>query len=56
MMGSFFVANYPAVILFDSGASHTFMSKTFVEKHCILLNQRRVLLFNHLGVKSLLRK
>jgi hypothetical protein len=35
MMGMFFVANHPDVILFDSGASHTFMSKTFVEKHCI---------------------
>jgi hypothetical protein len=35
MMGTFFVANHPAVILFDSGASHNFMSKTFVEKHCI---------------------
>ena len=35
MMGTFFVANHPAVILFDSGESHTFMSKSFVEKHCI---------------------
>jgi hypothetical protein len=35
MMGTFFVANHPAVILFYSGASHTFMSKIFVEKHCI---------------------
>jgi energy-coupling factor transporter ATP-binding protein EcfA2 len=35
MMGMFFVANHPAVILFDSGASHTSMSKTFVEKHSI---------------------
>jgi hypothetical protein len=35
MMGTFFVANHPAVILFDFGASHTFMRKTFVEKHCI---------------------
>jgi hypothetical protein len=35
MMDTFLVANHPAVILFDSGASHTFMSKTFVEKHCI---------------------
>jgi hypothetical protein len=34
MMGMFLVANHPAVILFDSGASHTFISKTFVEKHC----------------------
>jgi hypothetical protein len=29
------VANHPAVILFDSGASHTFISKKFVEKYCI---------------------
>jgi hypothetical protein len=35
MMGMFFVANHAVVILFYSGASHTFMSKTFVEKHCI---------------------
>jgi hypothetical protein len=35
MMGTFLVANHRAVILFDSGASHTFMSKTFMEKHCI---------------------
>jgi hypothetical protein len=31
MMCTFLVANYPAVILFDSGASHTFISKNFVE-------------------------
>jgi hypothetical protein len=35
MMGTFSIANHPAVILFDFGASHTFTSKTFVEKHCI---------------------
>jgi hypothetical protein len=35
MMGMFLVANHPAVILFDSDASHTFISKTFVEKYCI---------------------
>jgi energy-coupling factor transporter ATP-binding protein EcfA2 len=35
MMSTFLVANHPADTLFDSGASHTFMSKTFVEKHCI---------------------
>jgi hypothetical protein len=35
MMCTFFVANHPAVILLNSGASHAFMSKTFVEKHCI---------------------
>jgi hypothetical protein len=41
MMGTFLVANHPAVILFDSGASHTFISKKFVEKHCIPYNESR---------------
>jgi hypothetical protein len=35
MMGTFLVANHPVVILFDFGASHTFISKKFVEKYCI---------------------
>jgi hypothetical protein len=35
LMGMFFVANHPAVNRFDSSASHTFMSKAFVEKYCI---------------------
>jgi hypothetical protein len=35
MMGTFSVANHPTAILFDSGASNTFMSKAFVEKHYI---------------------
>jgi hypothetical protein len=33
--GTFLVANHPAVILFDFGASHTFIINTFVENHCI---------------------
>jgi hypothetical protein len=41
MMGTFLVANYPAVILFDSGASHTFISKNFVEKCCIPCTESR---------------
>jgi hypothetical protein len=41
MMGTFLIANHPAVIFFDSGASHTFMSKTFVEKHCIHSTESR---------------
>jgi hypothetical protein len=41
MMGMFLVANYPVVILFDSGASHTFISKNFVEKHCIHYTESR---------------
>jgi hypothetical protein len=35
IMGTFSIASHPAVILFDFGASHTFMSKTFIEKHSI---------------------
>jgi hypothetical protein len=45
MMGTFLVANHPAIILFDSGASHTFISKKFVEQH-----------FIHQGDKYLLKK
>lgn len=41
MMGTFLVTNYPVVILFDSGASHTFISKNFVEKHCIPCTESR---------------
>jgi hypothetical protein len=41
MMGTFLVANHPAVILFDFGASHTFINKTFVEKHCIHWTESR---------------
>jgi hypothetical protein len=41
MMGTFLVANYLAVILFDSGVSYTFISKNFVEKHCIPCTESR---------------
>jgi hypothetical protein len=41
MIGMFLVANHPAVILFNSGATHTFISKTFVEKHCIHCTESR---------------
>jgi hypothetical protein len=41
MMGTFLVANHHAVILFDSGASHTFISKKFVEQYCIPYNESR---------------
>ena len=41
MMGTFLVANHPTAILFESGASHTFISKTFVEKHCICSTESR---------------
>jgi hypothetical protein len=41
IMGTFLVANHPAIILFDSGASHTFISKKFVEQHCIPYHESR---------------
>jgi hypothetical protein len=41
MMGTFLVANHLVVILFDSGASHTFISKNFVEKQCIPCTESR---------------
>jgi hypothetical protein len=41
MMGTFLVANHPALILFDSAASHTFISKKFVEQHCIPYHESR---------------
>jgi hypothetical protein len=41
MMGMFLVANHPSIILFDSGASHTFISKQFVEKYCIPCTESR---------------
>jgi hypothetical protein len=43
MMGMFLVANHPTVILFDSGASHTLISKKFVKNIAFLaLIKRRV--------------
>jgi hypothetical protein len=33
--------NHPAIILFDSGASHTFISKTFADKCCIHCTESR---------------
>jgi hypothetical protein len=47
MMGTFLVANHPTVILFDSGASHTFISKNFMEKYCILCTESREVFVIH---------
>jgi hypothetical protein len=57
MMGMFLVTNHLAVILFDSGASHTFISKNFMEKHCIPCTESREGFIIHSpGDKYLLRK
>jgi hypothetical protein len=41
MMGMFPIANHPAVMLFDSGASHTFINRTFVMKHEIPIGETK---------------
>ena len=33
MAGMFTIDSHPALVLFDSGASHSFMSMGFVERH-----------------------
>ena len=33
VLGMFFASSHPATVLFDSGASHSFISSTFVAKH-----------------------
>jgi len=39
MMGTFPVAKHPALMLFDSGASHKFINRTFVLKHGIPIGE-----------------
>jgi hypothetical protein len=33
VLGMFLVCSYPTTVLFDSGASHSFLSSSFVMKH-----------------------
>jgi hypothetical protein len=33
VLGMFLASSYPAIVLFDSGASHSFISSSFVVKH-----------------------
>jgi hypothetical protein len=37
MLGTFNINSIPATVLFDSGASHSFISQTFVRNHSIPL-------------------
>ena len=41
MLGMFPVANHPIVMLFDSGASPTFINITFVIKHEIPIGETK---------------
>ena len=45
MMGMFPVANHPAVILFNLGASHSFINRTFVVKHEIPIGATKEIFF-----------
>ena len=57
MLGMFPVADHPAVMLFNSGASHTFINRTFVVKHEIPIGEKRkISLYNHPGDVCVLRK
>jgi hypothetical protein len=33
VLGMFFASSHPTTVLFDSGASHSFISSSFVAKH-----------------------
>jgi hypothetical protein len=37
VLGMFFVSSHPAIVLFDLGASHSFISSSFVVKHHLLI-------------------
>ena len=42
LQGMFPINDHPAVILFDSGASHSFIDKSFVLKHNIPLSELKM--------------
>jgi hypothetical protein len=57
MMGMFPVANQLAIMLFDSGASHTFINRKFVVKHDIPIGeQQKISIYIRLGDVCVLRK
>ena len=50
MLGTFDVNSTPAIVLFDSGASHSFISQVFVTNHSIpLCAMQNPILVNSLG-------
>jgi hypothetical protein len=37
VLGMFLTSSHPAIVLFDSGASHSFISSSFVVRHQLLV-------------------
>ena len=42
VIGTFMVNSHPATVLFDTGATHSFITKSFAEKHGILVSCMRI--------------
>jgi hypothetical protein len=50
VLGMFLASSYPATILFDSGASHSFISSSFVAKHGMpIATMKHTMLVRSLG-------
>ena len=42
VIGTFMVNSHPATVLFDTGATHSFITKSFAEKHGIPVSCMRI--------------
>jgi hypothetical protein len=52
VLGMFLISLHPATILFDSGASHSFISSSFVAKHSLpIATMNHTMLVSSLGVE-----
>jgi hypothetical protein len=50
VLGMFLASSHPATILFDSGASHSFISSSFVAKHSLpIVTMKHTMLVSSLG-------
>jgi hypothetical protein len=50
VLGMFLASSHPATILFDSGASHSFITSSFVAKHNLpIANMKHIMLVSSPG-------